>query len=78
LHERPELALAGIKGTLLPGGAIIARPVCDGEMTTLVCLHKNFVVFDHDTGMKEGREGIPKMMKLTNNIPSRLNEYNYM
>jgi hypothetical protein len=51
----------------LPGRAIIARS--EGGMTTPVGLHKNFVVLDHDTRMKEGREGIPKMMKkLTNNI----------
>jgi hypothetical protein len=34
-------------------------------MTTLVGLHENFVVLDYDNGMKEAREGIPKMMKLT-------------
>jgi hypothetical protein len=31
--------------------------------TPLVGIHENFVVLDYDSGMKEGREGIPKIMK---------------
>ena len=45
----------------MPCRAIIARS--EGEMTPLVGLHENFVVLDYDNGMKEEREGIPKIMK---------------
>ena len=52
LHEKPELAAKeGIKGTLLPGRAIIAR--AEGEMTRLD-------IFSNNIMLLYGMDGDPK------------------